>query len=223
LASRTRCTKAEKSGIGDRRAVGPENRAAGLGEALGEGPLGVVAGTVVGDQRIGLLDPALLEGPLAEGVVELRDGHRRAHDIGRLLGDDRGGGVHHHHQLLGLVGDRGGAERLGREREARQDIHVVAHHQFLGEALGHVGGRPAGILADELDLAARDLVAILLDVEVDAGLELVRGIGEGARIGQDDPDLQRLLRERGRRKAEPEAECGCGQQFFHRASSLAIR
>ena len=123
---------------------------------------GVMARTVVGDQRIGLLDPALLEGPLAEGVVDLRDRQRGAHDIGRLLGDDRGGGVHHHHQLLGLRGDVGSAERLGRQGEAGEDVDLVADDQLLRQALGHVGRRAAGVLADDLDLLAGDLVAMLL-------------------------------------------------------------
>ncbi len=53
--------------VGDRRLVGADDLAAGLVEALGEGLLGVMAGAVVGDQRVGLLDAAVSKAHLPKG------------------------------------------------------------------------------------------------------------------------------------------------------------
>ena len=39
---------------------------------------------------------------------------------------------------------------------------MIAHDRFLRQTLGDVGRDAAGILADELDLLARDHVAVLL-------------------------------------------------------------
>ena len=78
----------------------------------------------------------------------------------------------------------GGAERFGRQREAGQDVDLVAHDQFLRETLGDVGFEAAGILADDLDLLAGDGVAVLLHVELDAVVDLRRGVGELAGIRQ---------------------------------------
>ena len=124
--------------------------------------------------------------------------HRGAHHVGRLGGDDRGRGVHHHHELLRLGRDVAGRERVRRQHEARQDVDLVAHHQFLREALGHVRRDAADVLADELDLLAGDRVAVLLHVELDAVVDLVAGVGELARIGQDHADLDGVLRHRRR-------------------------
>ena len=89
-----------------------------------------------------------------------------------------------------------GRERVRGQREAREDVDLVAHDQFLREALGDVRRDAAGVLADDLDLLAGDGVAVLLHVELDAVVDLRRGVGELARIGQDDADLDGALRVR---------------------------
>ncbi len=163
--------------IGHRRAIGPHDRTTRFGEALGERGLGIDARTIVGHQRIGLAD-ALLIGPGAEGIIELRDGDAGAHDIGRLLGHDRGRRIHHHHQLLRFGGDFSRAERLGRQGKTGNDVDIVAHHQLLRQAPRHVGGRAARIALDDLDGLAGHFIAMLGQIEVDARLELVGGVGK---------------------------------------------
>ena len=150
-------------------------------------------GTVVGDHRVDLLD-AVLRRPDAERVVQLRRRRRGAGDVGRLGRDDRGRRVHDHHEFLGFGGDVGGGQRIRRQREAGEDVGVVAHDELLRQALGDVGRDAAGVLADELDLLAGDGVAVLLHVELDAVVDLVAGVGELAGIFVDHPDLDRVLR-----------------------------
>ena len=91
------------------------------------------------------------------------------------------------------------AERVRRQREAGEDVDLVAHDQFLRQALGDVGVRAAGVLADDFDLLAGDGVAMLLHVELDAVVDLRRGVGELAGIGDDHADLQGLLSASGAR------------------------
>ena len=130
--------------------------------------------------------------------------------------------------LPASVGDVGGAERLGRQREAGEDVDAVAHDELLREALGDVGVRAAGVLADDLDLLAGDLVAVLGDVELDAGVELVRRVGEGARVGQDDADLHGVLGDGapgpGQAEAERDGGCGpCGHADFLPVVAAGVR
>ena len=60
------------------------------------------------------------------------------------------------------------------------------------------------------------------DVEVDAGLELVRRVGEGARVGQDDADLEGVLRDGGSGPGEAEAERGGGCGPGHHVDVLPV-
>ena len=130
---------------------------------------------------------------VAERLVQLRGGDRGPHEVRRLRRDDRGGGVHHHHELLRLGRHVGGGERVGREDEAGEDVHLVAHDELLRQALGDVGRGAAGVPADELDLAAGDGVALLLHVELDGVVHLGRRVGELARVRHDQPDLDGRL------------------------------
>ena len=70
--------------------------------------------------------------------------------------------------------DLGDGQRVRRQREAGEDVDVVAHDQFLRQPLGDVGRDAAGVLADDLDLLAGDGVAVLLHVELDAVVHLRR-------------------------------------------------
>jgi hypothetical protein len=139
-------------------------------------------------------DAGLIVGPRPECLLQLRDGQRGAHHVGRLGDDDRGRRVHHHHELLGLCRHVGGGDRIGCQDEATEDVDAVAHHQLLRQPLGHVGGDAAGVLADELKLLAGNGVALLLDVELDGIVHLRGGIGELPRIGHDEADLDGVLR-----------------------------
>lgn len=142
--------------IGDRHADGADHLAAGLLERGRERAFAVMAGTVVGCERVGLFRIALLHRPAPERRADLRQRERRAHGIVRFRRDDRGRRIHDDHELLGLLRNVGSGERVRRQNEARQDVDAVAHDQFLGEALGDVRGDAAGILADDFDLLAGD-------------------------------------------------------------------
>ncbi len=98
------------------------------------------------------------------------------------------------------------AERFRGQCEAGEDVDAIAHDQFLRQALGDVAARTAGVLADDFDLLAGDAVAVLLHVQLDAVVDLCRGVGELARIGGDDADLDGALRAgRGGKPGRPSA------------------
>ena len=115
---------------------------------------------------------------------------------GRLGGDDGGRRIHHHHELLGFGGNVSRAERFRRQREAGEDINLVAHDELLRQPLGDIRVRSARVLADEFDLLSGNGVAVLLDVKLDGIVHLRRGVGELTRIGHDQSDLDGLLRVR---------------------------
>ncbi len=150
-----------------------------------------MARRVVGDHGVNLAD-SVLERPGPELLAVLRQGHRHPRQIRRLGGDDRSRRIHHHHEFLGLRGQVGNGKRLRGDDEPRQNIDVVAHDEFLREALGGIRRSP-GVAADDLDLPASHGVAVLLHVKLDAIVHLRRRIGELARIGHDQADLDGLL------------------------------
>ena len=80
LASLTRCTKAEKSGLVDRHAQRADDLAAGFLEGAMEGLLDVMAGRVIRHHGEGAFD-ALLVGPGPERFDQLRYRHRHAHAV----------------------------------------------------------------------------------------------------------------------------------------------
>ena len=86
------------------------------------------------------------------------------------------------------------ASAFGVRTKPAEDVHLVAHHQLLRQALGDVGRDAAGVPADELELPARDGVALLLHVELDGGVHLGRRVGELAGVRHDEPDLDGRLR-----------------------------
>ncbi len=126
--------------------------------------------------------------------------------------------------FLAWVDDVGRPEGFRRQGETGEDVDAVAHDQFLRQALGDVRGRAAGVLLDDLDLLAGDFVAMLGDIEVDAGLELVGGVGKRPRIGQDDADLDRVGGPGGMRPRDPRSQSQCESCCFsnHMKSSLRM-
>jgi hypothetical protein len=66
---------------------------------------------------------------------------------------------------------------------------MVARDQLFGEPFGDRRIDAAGVLADDVDIHAAELVAVLLEIELDAVIDLGRRVGELARIGQDEADL----------------------------------
>ena len=71
--------------------------------------------------------------------------------------------------------------------------HLVVDDQLLRQTLGHVGD--AGVvLDDQLDLLARDRIALLLHVQLRRRLDLPARRGERPGHRQDEADLHRLLR-----------------------------
>ena len=100
------------------------------------------------------------------------------------------------------------AKAFWRQREAGQEVDLVAHDELGGQTLGDVGRDAADVLAHELELLAGDRIAVLGDVELDAVVELVAGVGELARIGQDDADLDRALGVRPGKSEEQRGNAG---------------
>ena len=99
------------------------------------------------------------------------------------------------------------ASALGREPEAREEVDLVLHDQLLREALRHVGRRTADVLDDQLDLPARDRVAVLPDVSPGAGRHLLAEVREGPGHLGDDADLDRVRGvRRGQRRCAGERE-----------------
>jgi hypothetical protein len=186
-----------KVGIGHGKAHRADDLPASCLEAAMERPFRIVAGAVVGHHGVGLPEPVLV-GPGAERLDQLRYGGGGAHHVGRLGDDDGGRRIHHHHEFLGLRRNVGGGNRVGRQYEACEDVHPVARDELLGEALGDVGGDPAGVPTEELDLPARHGVALLLDEQLDGVVHLAGGVSELSRVGQNETDLDRVLRARRR-------------------------
>jgi hypothetical protein len=60
------------------------------------------------------------------------------------------------------------ASAFGVSAKPAKDIDVVARHQFLRQPLGHRRVDAAGVLADDLDILAAELVAVLLEIELEA-------------------------------------------------------
>ena len=83
--------------------------------------------------------------------------------------------------FLASRGDVGDRERVRRQREAGENVGVVAHDELLRQPFGEVRRHAAGVLADEFDLLAGDRVAVLLHIELDAVVDLDAGVGELAR------------------------------------------
>ncbi len=77
---------------------------------------------------------------------------------------------------------------------------MVAGDQLLRQALGHIGIRAGVVALDQLQLdAGRQILLVLLDVEIEALLDLIAEGGLRTGIGQDDADLHGLRRARLRR------------------------
>ena len=191
-------------GIGDRHAHRADDLAAGGLERAMKSAFGIMTRAIVRHHRVGLLDAALGR----PGPERFRNHRKRQRDADAILGfgsDDRGRGIHDHHHLLRFFGDIACRERVRRQHEARQDVDLVADDEFLRQTLGDVRRDATDILADDFDLLARDRVAVLLHVKLDAVVDLVRRVGELARIGQDDADLHAALRIR-RADAEQQRE-----------------
>jgi hypothetical protein len=115
----------------------------------------------------------------------------------------RGGGARHQHdrRYPALGGERRDRQRGWRDADP-ENANLLVDDQILGEALCRVRRRRI-VLDDELDLAAGDGVAVLLQVDlgtVDRGLS---GGVEGARHRPDQAELEDLL---GRRRTRQGGE-----------------
>jgi hypothetical protein len=99
-----------------------------------------------------------------------------------------------------------GAEghRFGREAVARQEIDLVARHQLLRKAFGDVGVRAPGVARDDLDLPAREGIAVQLEVGPHPGLHLLAVVALRPGEWTHDADLDGLLRGYPRRENQRE-------------------
>ena len=153
-----------------------------------------MAGCIVRDHCEGFPD-SILVCPGSQQLTVLRQGQRRTCDVGRLGGDDCGRRIHDNHELLRFGGKVGDRERLWREHEAGQNVDLVTHDQLLRKPLCGIR-RASGILADERDLTARNRIAVLLHVQLDAVVHLRGRVRKLAREAHQQTDLQHLLRMR---------------------------
>jgi hypothetical protein len=99
---------------------------------------------------------------------------------------------------------RRGGDRRRRQREAGDELDLVAGDQFGGDRLGGGARGRALVALDEFDPVRRDVAGVLLEVEIECLVHLGAEIGIDARIGQDNADPDGLGR--GRADAECEAE-----------------
>ena len=209
-----RWTNGEKSGLTTGVRSWPMISPPAALKALLESGAGADARTVIGHHRVDLLD-ALVGDPFAEVGVDLAGRGRGADHVGRLGDDHRRRRVHDDHELLGFGRNIAHRECVRRQKRAGQDVDLVTHDEFLGEALGDVGRDAADILADDLDLLAGDHVAVFLNVELDAVVELRARIGELTGIGVDDADFHGVL---GHGRATQKRNCHCAdsdRSLFH--------
>ena len=66
------------------------------------------------------------------------------------------------------------AAALGDHTTPVEELHVVARHQLLREALGRLGIGPGIVTADQFDLDARgQLLLVLFDIEAEALVDLI--------------------------------------------------
>ena len=178
--------------VGERDLDGFGNRAAAGGERRGERLLGIGARRVVGHHGHDLLH-VILQRVVGDDGRGLRQREAGARDVGRALGDHRSAGGHHQFDHLGFGRQRGDDHGGGRDFEAGQHADLVVDDQFLRQALAVVR-HARGVAQDDLNLFTGDGVAVFLHVEVDGGLDLLAGRGLLAGHGDDEADLDGLLR-----------------------------
>ena len=129
--------------------------------------------------------------------------------VGAGVGDDQ--------QLLGAVDDVHRAERRRRVHDPDDRVDAVLLEHLLDRR--HAGVRPLALVDDDrLDVAAAELVAVLLEPQIPAGLHVLaeRGVDAGLRDHEPDLDRPRLLSLAGAAvallpHAPARAECKCDQ------------
>jgi len=84
-------------------------------------------------------------------------------------------------------------------------VHLVIDDELLGETLGVVW-HGAVVLENHLDLLARNGRAMLLHVELHAGIDLLAGRGLRPGHRQNETDLHAVLCERAAREQRCERE-----------------
>src|SRR5262249_11920546 len=120
----------------------------------------------------------------------------------------RGASRHNELDHLALGRQRRSRKRGRRDAEPGDDAHLVVDDQLLGKALGVVRYRRI-VLKYDLDLAARDRIAVLFEVEIDGGLDLLAGRRLLAGHRQDQADFKRILRpRRARYRQQPDRKRG---------------
>ncbi len=113
-----------------------DHGAATLDQLRLECGLGIDARAVVSYQSHYFLD-VVLHRPGCHRRRNLRQGHREANNVVGFGGDGRGSRVHDDHRLFRLLCDRSDGQRFRRQAKAGQEINLVAHYQFLRQALGY--------------------------------------------------------------------------------------
>ena len=209
-----------KVGVAHGHAQGVEHLAAIEDQAVLEVLFCIDAWAVIGHQSHNFLD-AIVGCPIGNRHGGLGQGEAGAHDERRGLRDARSRCRHHHQRGFGLGGDRCRGKRQRRQTKTGQHADFVINDHFLRNALGHVGG--AGVVFhDQLHLFTRHHVAVLRHVQARCGFDLLAGRGKGACHGQDQADLELVLRH-GRRGTGRDSGAGDGTEeksFLHAGLQL---
>jgi hypothetical protein len=110
-------------------------------------------------------------------------------------------------------------ERVGRQTEAREEIHFFVHDQLLGMALGNIWRRAGRVANDQFDPVPGNRIAMGFHVGLRAVQELAPDVGEGAAGLDHHPNLDGL-RSRGRRCGSDQRNCDTPPPPRHVRSSF---
>src|SRR6266481_2091963 len=191
-----------------------DDLAAAVGKALGEGSFRIMPRDKVADRGIALL-PALLRRPFPDRIALLPERERHSRDIGRDARNcGAAGGDADQQRHLRLGGQWCYRRSHRRQNYAGQELHVLAGDQLLSQPLADF--RIGGIVAPyDFDLyPRRQILLVLLHVQVDGFLRLVRGLRDKAGVATDVPDLyHRLCRRQGRRYRENRSR-RAGERYY---------
>ena len=182
----------------------------------------------VADGRVARFPPLLCR-PFADRIALLPKRERHPRDIRRDARDRRAaGGDADQERHLRFGGQRRDRRRDRRQDHAGQQLHMLAGNQLLRQPFADLRG--GGVIpAQDLDLhIGREILLVLLDVEVDRLLRLIARLRDKAGIAADQPDFDDRLRrcrhdDQRRERERPRNRQRGGSPACHCSSPLRTR